>query len=97
LELADVDGVKTPHVSVVPVSRSFHDTEITTPVTASPAHTLVEEHHGGSLQSGVDTSARREVQSNLEALVIDPSCQVLVIIVVQSVHEVRVEGVVLDE
>lgn len=31
LELADVDGVEAPWVSVVPVSGSLHDTEVTSP------------------------------------------------------------------
>jgi len=97
LELADVDGVETPWVGVVPVSGSLHNTEIATPVTTSPTHTLTDEFVRSCLQSGHNTGLWREVQSDLEALVIDPSCEVLVIIVVEGVHEVVVELVVLNE
>ena len=31
LELADVDGIETPRVGVVPVSGSLHNAEITSP------------------------------------------------------------------
>lgn len=87
LELTNVDGVERPDVSVVPVSCSLHDTEVTSPVTTSPAHALVQEHLRLSLEGGHDAGVGVELKSDLEALVINPSSEVLVVIMVGSVEE----------
>jgi hypothetical protein len=97
LELANVNGIETPDVRVVPVSSRLHDTEVATPVATGPAHALVDEHLGAGLKGSQDPGLRVELKSDLEVVVVDPSGKVLVVVMVGSIHKPVVEGVILDE